>query len=1042
MIYKRNILILFSIVLLLATGKIHPQAGQLDPSFGQGGITTTAINSNSNAYIASTAIQTDGKIITGGSVVIGQDAFALARYNENGELDNTFGTNGIVIKTIGSSSDYISSIVIQSDEKIVAIGTTYNGTDYDFAVARFNQDGSLDKTFGVNGIVTTQIGTIDNEANAGGIQNDGKILAAGYSDSAGTSVFTIARYNTNGDLDNTFGINGIVTTSVGIGSSLINSLAIQNDGSIVVTGYSVDSSGTRVNFALARYNSNGGLDNSFGNNGIVYTTIRSNYDYPNAVKIQNDGKIVAAGYSLDSIGTQDFAIVRYNQNGSLDTSFDNDGIVIISNSISNDEANSIAFQNDGKILVGGFRLTTLAEFFLLVRLNQDGSIDNRFGPSGIKSVSLSSEGNEAFSLVIQADGKIIQSGYKVSGGDNYFATVRYDTTGEVDYYFGLYGVVTTAVGILNDEAFSSIIQTDGKIVAAGYSYNGNDNDFALTRYNSNGILDKTFGMNGIVTTSVDSTVDGIFSLAEQNDGKIVAAGFSNNGTDDDFALVRYNVDGSFDNTFGTSGIVVTPISDTDNRARFLVIQTDGKLIAAGFSNNDINDDFALARYNTDGSLDNTFGTNGIVTTPIGTSDDIATSAALQNDGKIILAGYTGNGSNDDFALVRYKEDGNLDSTFGSNGIVTTHVGFGEDKARSVLLQNDGKIIAAGYSGNGSNFDFALVRYIEDGTLDTTFGTKGKVTTSIGTDGDLAYASVLQSDGKILLAGTSKIGSYNDIALVRYKSDGTIDTTFGTNGKVITQIGISLSYGYSIALQDDGNIIVSGYSTDGDNYSVFTVARYLNDVAMPVELTSFTANENDRGVVLDWKTATEINNYGFEIEKSPSPTPSQREGASNPNKINWNKIGFVNGHGNSTSTKQYSFIDKSLQQGNVKYRLKQIDFNGSFEYSSEVEVSVSALTKFELYQNYPNPFNPATKIKFSVSSSPQTPLLTKEGGRGEAMTLKVYDILGREVATLVNEKKEPGNYEVTFDGSKLSSGVYFYQLKSGQFVQTKKLLLIK
>ena len=170
--------------------------------------------------------------------------------------------------------------------------------------------------------------------------------------------------------------------------------------------------------------------------------------------------------------------------------------------------------------------------------------------------------------------------------------------------------------------------------------------------------------------------------------------------------------------------------------------------------NGSNYDFALVRYNSDGSLDTTFSGDGKLTTAIGSGNDYGYSVTVQADGKILVAGASHNGSNDDFALVRYNTDGSLDTTFAGDGKLTTAIGSSDDYGRSVTLQADGKILVAGYSANGSNDDFALVRYNTDGTLDTTFSGDGKLTTAIGASHDEGYSVTVQADGKILVAGYS------------------------------------------------------------------------------------------------------------------------------------------------------------------------------------------------------------------------------------------------------------------------------------------------
>jgi uncharacterized delta-60 repeat protein len=223
----------------------------------------------------------------------------------------------------------------------------------------------------------------------------------------------------------------------------------------------------------------------------------------------------------------------------------------------------------------------------------------------------------------------------------------------------------------------------------------------------------------------------------------------------------------------------------------------------------------------DGDLDTSFGTGGKVTTAIGSADDTAYSVVLQSDGKIIAVGQSDNGANTDFAVVRYNADGSLDTSFDTDGKVTTAIGSSNDNARSVVLQSDGKIVVVGNSWS-SVYDFAVVRYNANGSLDTSFSGDGKVTTQVGGSlSDTAYSVVLQSDGKIIVAGTSD----SDFAVVRFNADGSLDTSFDTDGKVTTPIGSGTDEAYSVVLQSDGKIIAAGYSNNGPNNNDFAVVRY-------------------------------------------------------------------------------------------------------------------------------------------------------------------------------------------------------------------------
>ncbi len=189
--------------------------------------------------------------------------------------------------------------------------------------------------------------------------------------------------------------------------------------------------------------------------------------------------------------------------------------------------------------------------------------------------------------------------------------------------------------------------------------------------------------------------------------------------------------------------------------------------------------------------------------------------------------------------------------------------------------------------------------------------------------------------------------------------------------------------------------------------------------LPVELISFTSQLLSKGVLLKWRTETEVNNYGFEVERCVLSAERQA----------WNKIGFLNGNENSNSPKSYSFEDKNVTAGKYSYRLKQVDNNGQFEYSKTIEVDMGVIKKFELSQNFPNPFNPSTKITYSIPE------------RGN-VSLKVFDLLGSEVAELVKGEMVAGTYDITFNASNLPSGVYFYRLQAGSFTQTKKMILLK
>jgi len=398
-------------------------------------------------------------------------------------------------------------------------------------------------------------------------------------------------------------------------------------------------------------------------------------------------------------------------------------------------------------------------------------------PSGKVTTAIGDVFAQIHALAIQPDGKLVAAGFSAHGERGEFTLARYNSDGSLDRSFNATGIVITPIGSSDDWARALAIQPDGKLVAAGYTSYGGQTAVALVRYNPDGSLDHTFNSSGIVTTPIGASRDRAQALVIQKDGKLVVAGQSSNGTQTAFALARYNPDGSLDRSFNATGIVITPFGTSDDEANALVIQPDGKLVAAGMSTRLPQTVFALARYNPDGSLDRTFHFTGKVTTAIA-SDDEARALAIQPDGELIAAGYSSDGTQGKLAVVRYHTDGTLDRSFGGGGIVTVAIGSFDDWARAVVIQPDGKVVAAGNSSNFLQSGFALVRFNPDGTLDLDFNGSGIVTTLIATN-DVATALAIQPDGRLVAAGYAMINTVNQFALVRYKPDGTLDPTFMT-----------------------------------------------------------------------------------------------------------------------------------------------------------------------------------------------------------------------------------------------------------------------
>jgi uncharacterized delta-60 repeat protein len=903
--------------------------GSLDTSFSSDGKLTTDFGGSD--FGNSVALQPDGKILLAGS---SNGNFAVVRYNPNGSLDTSFGFNGRVTTDFGSLEDYGYSVTVQSDGKILLAGSS-NG---DFALARYNTDGSLDTTFSSYGKFTTDFGGPDYGYSVV-LQPDGKILLAGTS----SCDFALARYNSDGSLDTSFNYDGKLATDFG-DYDFGHSVTVQTDGKILVTGSS------NSDFALARYNSDGSLDTTFSFDGKL-TTDFGGYDSGYSVTVQPDGKILVAG--LTGFGNGDFDVARYNSNGALDSTFGSDGKVTTDFGGGWDGCYSLALLSDGRILVAGLS----GDDFALARYNGDGSLDTTFHTCNTRR-GAPTYIEHGSAVVLDNIVQIFDA--ELAASNNYAGAslrlARHDGTNANDLFSGAgivaaasSGIVTiddTDIGIytwtagtltlsFNNNATKALVNHAMQSLAYEYAsdappssvlidwtFNDGDSRGALSTTGSTLVaIDKlptfTDFTNPVATTAEDHAVKISFSdlLAHSNatdvDGTVesftvkgVISGILTIGNDEASAInntidathdawwtPKSNANGTFD-TFvvvahdndggeSISAMPVTVIVSSENEAPTFInsngkvttdfgssdygnsvtVQADGKILLAGSSDGD----FAAVRYNSDGSLDTTFGSDGIVTTDFGSSD-YCSSITVQPDGKILLAGL-GNGN---FALARYNSGGSLDKSFDYDGKLATDLGE-YDYGHSIALQPDGKILVV-----GSNDNFTLARYKSDGTLDTSFGYDGKLTIDFG-GGDHGNNVTVQADGKILVAGRS-YDFLPDFALARYRSDGSLDTSFGYDGKLTTDFGL-VDYAYIVAIQPDGKILVGGNtwmgSSSGHSYSAFVLARYNSDGSLDTSFdydgkltTDFGGNVTVQtdGKILVADTSAQVINSDFPIAR--------------------------------------------------------------------------------------------------------------------------------------------------------------------------------
>jgi uncharacterized delta-60 repeat protein len=565
-------------------------------------------------------------------------------------------------------------------------------------------------------------------------------------------------------------------------------------------------------------------------------------------------------------------------------------------------------------------------------------------------------------------------------------------------------------------------QPDGKILVGGRSSDGLGERFVLVRYTAQGALDNTFGTNGAVWVRSETNNAALgYGMVLQPDGKIVMAGWNWPNSDLDFCLMRFNSDGSFDNSFGTLGKVTTNLGPGNDEARNLALQPDGKIVVTGLSfNASGNADYVVARYTTAGTLDNTFGTGGFVRTDIN-SYDVAESIAINSTtGAITIGGtsnsdYDFNGShhsgNGDFTVVRYTSAGVLDNTFGTGGKVTVDMITGQkDEAHSLAVQPDGKLIVAGTTKSTGNHDVALIRLTTAGALDASFGTGGKVFANyVGSNSDDDCRSVaLQSDGKLIIGGS--VDAFPNTTgrnpfgfmLMRFTSAGVLDPSFDGDGKTAVNLSITDNDNGLVVGLNGSTIYLAGNSGQPMD---FAIAAIQNDVAapLPLVLSQFYAQKQTSKVVLQWQTTSEEDLKQFVIERS------------NDGKT-YKAIGTVAAAGNSNTKSNYSYADGSpFMSTNNYYRLLMQDVDGNYKYSKTLIIKFDGQLSTNM-QVFPSNVKDMLQVQLP-------------NGLNGNVSLQIIDMSGRVIKK--NTLASDGNaLSTTMDVSTLVNGVYILKAQAG------------
>ncbi len=856
---------LLPLLFVLSCANLHAQPGSLDNSFGMGGKVLTGLG-RSEAQANTMAVQPDGKILCAGMAYTANtnreyegDSYnaVIFRYNADGSPDTSFGDNGMVMNKIPSPNNEgrvytgIYYIKLLADGKFLTYG--FRGLNSQIGIVllcRYHADGSVDSSFGNNGCVES----ITTPLTAGTpvvIQPDNKILvlSAEVNSITNSALFRLERYNTDGDIDSTFATNGLVVTTFGYLQNFPTNLALQDDGKIIASGVG----NSRI--LIARYSSNGALDNSFDGDGKVITAfgIGSSNSFLRAMP---NGKIQVAGLTSTST-SNNFSITQYNTNGSLDLTFDGDGRTLAPFDANDNSyfTSSVAQQSDGKFLV---TTQTVAanyfgntEDFVTRRYNSDGTVDTAFGDNGKVSTGIQEGSHVSRCVIAQADDKILVAGYS-----NYllqspavvdFNVLRYNSNGTLDSSFSGDGIVSNKVESSNDNGRIVLEQPDGKLLLIGVKRNNSLNtigtsDIAMSRYDQDGILDVSFGVDGKSITVFGQNYNYIRKAAFQPDGKILVANEyysfpASNGQE----VIRFNANGSLDSTFATNGKISISTSFGSPLLALHVLQ-DGSFFVMNHGYNPIDNSgpFALylTHFNSNGSVNNSFGVSGSIYIEGVFYSNPDPEIVFQPDGKIIIAvSEQGSGGMPGFRLIRINSDGTIDTGF-ENEVLTIDA---TSYTQTVFMEPDGKIIVAGISTEVSGLylflNFVTARYNSDGSLDTTYGTNGVYKTYLGDQNGNLYSvikSVLrQPDGKFLV-GLTRYEPYPasiplelyDFVLYRFNTQGEYDNDFGFAGKIFTSFFDKYDEVFSLLLQPDNKIVLAG-TTDNGITRDFALARLEN-----------------------------------------------------------------------------------------------------------------------------------------------------------------------------------------------------------------------
>lgn len=902
-----------------------------------------------------------------------------------GDFDTTFGNNGRSRTSFSDSPDFLYSAVMQPDGKTIAVGGTETIVEggivtSHIVIARYSDNGNVDPSFGVNGIQTLLLDEVGAYALSVALQADGKILLTGTTD---IDVF-LARLQPDGSFDTTFGTNGYVILGSGTGYSIL----VQPDNKILVAGN--DNSG---NAFITRCLSDGILDTDFGNNGTSATSYVSSYSNIIFDLIYTtDNKIIATGQSCNTEQC-DIIIGKYNNDGTFDTSFDTDGKIILNfeaEGYASNASSTIELLPDNKFIVIGSRTSLdsnslfVATQLLALRYNTDGTPDLTFGNNGVATTNsdlLTGLGSWDYTGFVQADGKVVYAGAAPNndgGGKSMLA--RWNADGSTDNTFGNNGIALFDIPNSCGDVFTTALPlASNKIRAVGtvgdiWQYTTqcnnktNNGDLMIADINENGSLDASFGNNGFIITNLRGHYDQLFQLII-TDGKptICASCYTKSPYSIQGFVAQFNPDGTLNPNFGNNGH--TTIGNNYEAARpfNMAVDSNGNFLVVHLSDVAA---FAMARLLPDGSLDISFGNNGEVTIA---NTQLTHAYCVATDGDKITMG--GNALNR-FGLVQLKNNGSLNTAFGTNGITITDIPGSGDRMWTLKYLADGSLLAGGTAGG----KWVLKRYTSNGILDDTFD----ATAICGLFNGRIWDIIQLPNGKILTIGSPIFQTASTFTVAQLNPDGSPDTNFGDNGS-FTVLSPLQGYASSMILYpDQSKIVIGGHFNDTEQHKVAALVQLHANGTLD---TNFGNNGILMGDTLYYpilpddyaplRLAFTGNNKLLVASSQSTAMPT------NPNIVGASSI----------------YLAQYLTELSIGIL--------------DVEAAANAV------YTYPNPLH----------SNQLT--IAYELKQTQTVQIDLYDLQGKKVAQLQNPTSTPsGNYQQNFElPANLSNGIYLLSLQT-------------